>query len=124
MENFLVIPNRAGAAVPSDLSKVQQVILEKQTLDVFDNPQTETVIERLRAFTDAGAEFVVSGVVTEYCVGLAVKGLLARKRRVAVVQDAIETLSMDAGKQCEAEFQQMGARLVTTNDALASLREP
>jgi nicotinamidase-related amidase len=59
--------------------------------------------------------------VTEYCVGLAIKGLLARKRRVAVVQDAIGALSAEAGKKCVAEFQRMGARLVTTDEALASL---
>jgi nicotinamidase/pyrazinamidase len=118
-ENFLVIPNRAGPVVPSDLSKVQQVILEKQTLDVFDNPQTETVIERLRAFTDADAEFVVFGVVTEYCVRCAAKGLLERGRRVALVSDAIETLNPAEGRKALDELTAMGARLIRTAQALA-----
>jgi nicotinamidase-related amidase len=61
--------------------------------------------------------------VTEFCVGLAVKGLLQRNRRVAVVQDAIETLSPETGKECEAEFQRLGARLVTTTEALASVKQ-
>jgi hypothetical protein len=60
------------------------------------------------------AEFVVFGVVTEYCVGLAVEGLLKRKRRVAVVRDAIETLASEAGDKTLAELQSQGATLVTT----------
>ena len=77
---FFVIPNRAHVKIP-DLSKVQQVILEKQTLDVFDNPNTEKVIERLKSFTDADAQFFVFGVVTEYCVRLVAKGLRDRGRQ-------------------------------------------
>jgi nicotinamidase/pyrazinamidase len=118
---FFMIPNRANAKVPADLSKVQQVILEKQTLDIFDNPNTEKVIERLKSFTDPSAEFVVFGVVTEYCVRLAAKGLLARGRRVALVSDAIEAIDPAAGRQALGELKAMGARMVTTDQALALL---
>jgi nicotinamidase/pyrazinamidase len=120
---FFTIPNRSGVKVPSDLSKVQQVVLEKQTLDVFDNPNTETVLLRLRSFTDADAEFVVFGVVTEYCVRLAVKGLLERGRRVALVSDAIETLDPAAGRKALDELTAQGARLITTDQALALVDE-
>ena len=54
------------------------------------------------------AEFVVFGVVTEYCVSFAVKGLLERGRRVAVVQDAIETLKREDGQKTMAELEQSG----------------
>ena len=50
-EKYFMIPNRAAAEMPADLSKLPQVVLEKQTLDVFDNPNTEKVIERLKAFS-------------------------------------------------------------------------
>ena len=116
---FYAIPNRVGVKVPSDLSKVQQVILEKQTLDVFDNPHTETVIQRLKSFTDANAKFVVFGVVTEYCVRLAGKGLLERDRRVALVADAIETLHPAEGRKTLDELAKMGAEMITTDRALA-----
>ena len=118
-DKFIQIENRPEARLPADLFAYQQIILEKQTLDIFQSLHANELVERL----GTQPEFVVFGVVTEYCVGLAVKGLLQRNRRVAVVQDAIETVSAKAGKKCEAEFQQMGARLVTTNEALASLRE-
>ncbi len=121
---YFTIPNRPGVEVPADLSKVQQVILEKHTLDVFDNPNTETVIERLKAFTDPSAEFAVFGVVTEFCVCLAAKGLLERGRRVAMVSDAIEALDPAAGRATLEELKTLGARMITTDEALASLNEP
>jgi nicotinamidase/pyrazinamidase len=112
------VENKPEAKLPPDLFAYQQIILEKQTLDIFQSLHANELVERL----GTQPEFVVFGVVTEYCVGLAVKGLLQRGRRVAVVRDAIETLSAEAGKKYEADFQKMGARLVTTTEVLASLR--
>jgi len=66
-------------------------------------------------------EFVVFGVVTEYCVSCAVKGLLKRKRRVAVVRDAIETLAPEVGNKTLTELQNLGATLVTTDEILDKL---
>jgi nicotinamidase/pyrazinamidase len=123
-KKVLVVPNRASAAVPADLSRFQQVILEKQTLDVFDNPNTEKVLERVAGFTDADAEVFVFGVVTEYCVRLAAKGLLDRGRRVALVRDAVETLNAEDGRKTIEELIALGARLVTTDEALATLEWP
>ena len=120
-DKVLVIPNRADAAIPEDLSEFQQVILEKQTLDVFDNPNTEKVLERVAGFTNADAEIFVFGVVTEYCVRLAAKGLLGRGRRVALVSDAIETLQAEDGRKTLEELTSLGARLVTTEQALSAL---
>jgi nicotinamidase/pyrazinamidase len=123
-ERVLVVPNREGAAIPADLSEFQQVILEKQTLDVFDNPNTERVLERVAGFTSADVEVFVFGVVTEYCVRLAAKGLLDRGRRVALVRDAIETLRAEDGRKAIEELTARGARLVTTDQALAALERP
>ena len=120
-KSFLILPNRREAAVPDDLSPYQQVILEKQTLDVFDNPLTEMVIERLRKYTDADAEFFVFGVVTEYCVRCVAKGLLARGRRVALVEDAITTLKANDGESALAEMKSLGARMISTREAIDSL---
>jgi nicotinamidase/pyrazinamidase len=109
------VENVPEAKLPDDPFAWQQVVLEKQTLDIFQSLHANELVQRL----GDEAEFVVFGVVTEYCVGLAVKGLLERKRRVAVVRDAIETLSAEAGEKCVAEFQTLGVRLVTTEEALA-----
>jgi nicotinamidase/pyrazinamidase len=122
-DRVFIIPNRSGASIPQDLSFYQQVILEKQTLDVFDNPNTPIVLERAARFTDPDAEIFVFGVVTEYCVRLAAKGLLERGRRVALVRDAIETLKAEDGAKAIEELKSLGARLVTTDQALAALDE-
>ncbi len=116
-EKFVRVENDVRAKLPEDLSKYQQIILEKQTLDVFESRHADEVVERL----GNAAEFVVFGVVTEYCVSLAVKGLLKRKRRVAVVGDAIATLAPEVGSKTLTELQGLGAKLVTTEAILATL---
>ena len=98
-ENFVRVENDVHAKLPEDLFKYQQIILEKQTLDIFETCHANDLVERL----GNAAEFVVFGVVTEYCVSCAVKGLLQRKRRVAVVRDAIETLAPEVGDRTLAE---------------------
>jgi nicotinamidase/pyrazinamidase len=118
---MLFIRNRAGAEIPEDLSPYQQVILEKQTLNVFDNPNTEIVLDRVGQFTDADAEIFVFGVATEYCVRLAAKGLLEHGRRVALVRDAIETLNLEDGARAIEGLKLLGARLVTTEETLAAI---
>ena len=118
-EKFVRVENDDTAKLPEDLSKYQQIILEKQTLDVFDSRHADELVERL----GNAAEFVVFGVVTEYCVSLAVKGLLKRKRRVVVVGDAIETLAPEVGNKTLAELQSLGAKLVTADEILDKLTQ-
>jgi len=57
-------------------------------------------------------------------VRLAAKGLLERGHRVALVTDAIETLKPEDGKRTLEELQGMGARLITTDEALALVERP
>jgi nicotinamidase/pyrazinamidase len=112
------VENLDSAALPADLTKYQQILLEKQTLDIFQSRHAQALVERL----GSTAEFVVFGVVTEYCVSFAARGLLARNRKVAVVRDAIETLAAGAGGKTLSELEELGARFVTTEEALARLR--
>jgi nicotinamidase/pyrazinamidase len=115
-EKVARVPNDAAAKLPQDIFAYQQILLEKQTLDIFQSLHANELVQKL----GDQAEFIVFGVVTEYCVSFAAKGLLQRGRRVAVVQDAIETLkAQDAGKTI-AELQQLGARLITTGQAVAA----
>jgi nicotinamidase/pyrazinamidase len=111
------VPNDAEAKLPEDLSPYEQILLEKQTLNIFESRHADALVQMLGSH----AEFVVFGVVTEYCVSFAVKGLLERGRRVAVVQDAIETLKREDGQKTIAELEQLGARLTTTDQALKAL---
>ncbi len=116
-KGFRAIPNDGSRELPKDVLTLPQIILEKQTLDVFDNPKASTLVELLPIDT----EYIVFGVVTEYCVQLAAKGLLDRHRKVSIVKDAIEALSPEAARKALAELQSQGARLITTGEALAKL---
>ncbi len=116
-EKVAVVPNGPDAKLPRDLSEYQQVLLEKQTLDIFESRHADELLKRL----PHDAEFVLFGVVTEYCVRLAAKGLLQRGRRVLIVRDAIETLKAEDGERAEAELKGLGASFVTTDDAIKML---
>jgi nicotinamidase/pyrazinamidase len=116
--DVLTVPNDPGFKVPPDLLKHQQIIIEKQVLDVFSNPHTNQIVQMF----GNDSIFVVFGVVTEFCVQLAAKGLLERGRIVAIVRDAIETLSADEDRRTVAELTAQGARLITINEAVVMAR--
>ena len=116
-KDYVRVPNEPGSSPPDGFLRKQQIILEKQTLDIFESRHAEALLERL----DRKAEFIVFGVVTEYCVRLAAKGLLERGRKVCVVSDAIETLSREAGERTISELTTLGANFVTTPEALTRL---
>jgi len=107
-DKVVQVENSPTAKLPDDLSRYQQIVLEKQTLDVFKTLHADELVQQLGTHP----EFVVFGVVTEYCVACAVK------RRVAVVRDAIETVASEVGAKSVVEFQQMGARLISTFEAV------
>jgi len=116
-DKVMRIPSEKIFSFPNDWFRYQQVLLEKQVLDVFSNPNTAVLIEQLA--TDA--RFLVFGVVTEHCVQFAAKGLLDRKRRVAVVVDAIETLKREEGEKIVSDLASRGASLLSTSEAIAQI---
>jgi len=117
-KDYYTIANDPSQLLPSDVVRHAQIIFEKQTLDVFDNPHVDELVERL----ESDAEYVVFGVVTEFCVRCAAKGLLARRRKVFVVTDATEALRSEDGRRALGELQALGAQLITTDEALHAIR--
>ena len=113
LEKRIVIPN-----VPTDLplDGVQQVLLEKQTLDCFSDVNLPGLLERL------GAErYVVYGVVTEICVKLAAFGLLKTGKRVELVTDAVRSLNHAAAADMIDAFLAAGGILTTVSVATHTL---
>jgi nicotinamidase/pyrazinamidase len=110
LEKRVVIPNRP---VRLDVAGAQQIIVEKQKLDPFSNPNIHGLLEALR--TD---EYVVYGVVTEYCVRCALMGLLATGKPVTLVTDAVETLKREDSEATIREFTGKGGRLATVAQVL------
>jgi len=96
---------------PGDYSieGAQQIIVEKQKLDLFSNPNLPRLLEKLNA-----ERYVVYGVVTEYCVRCAVVGLLRLGKPVELVTDAIQSLDLREAERTYADFQAGGGRLTTS----------
>jgi nicotinamidase/pyrazinamidase len=117
---FYTVANDAAIELPENFLSYQQIVLEKQTLDVFDNPHTSVIVERL----GKDVEYAMFGVVTEYCVRLAAKGLLERGRSVSLVTDAIETLNPLEERCTIEELKSLGAKTITTSKALAAVGSP
>ena len=111
------ISNDASKRLSADIRSCPQIVFEKQTLDVFANPHAGELVDLL----GPDVEYVVFGVVTELCVRCAAKGLLERGRKVSVVTDAFEALKPDDCRRTLGELQSLGARLITTQAALAML---
>jgi nicotinamidase/pyrazinamidase len=104
----VVIPNRPCELA---LDGAEQIVLEKQTVNVFQAPNLARAIERL-----AGERFVVYGVVTEICVLYAVRGLAKMGKPVQVVTDAIEALNAEGSRRALDEMRDAGAELITVSD--------
>jgi nicotinamidase/pyrazinamidase len=114
---FYSVGNDGTRELPDSILQNQQIVIEKQTLDVFDNPHTERIVDRL----GKEIEYMVFGVVTEYCVRLAAKGLLARGHKVSIIRDAIETLKAADGRQALDELKSLGADFISTDQAIAAV---
>jgi nicotinamidase/pyrazinamidase len=121
----LVIPNQQGFGLLESVTAYRQVTLQKNTLDVFDNPNTDTLLGRITAAGspafDPDPAFAVFGVATEYCVQRTAEGLLRRGHRVAIVTDAVRPIDPDKGRQILANLHSSGARFITVEEALAAV---
>jgi nicotinamidase/pyrazinamidase len=91
--------------------RTAQIIVEKQALDVFTNPNFTALLHRLQA-----DRYVVYGVATDYCVRLAITGLLATGKPVALVTDAIAAVNPEDGARTLAEFTARGGALTTVTE--------
>jgi nicotinamidase/pyrazinamidase len=112
LDRRIVIPNRFWKLeCPLDLAGAQQIVVEKQNVDVFTAPNLSRVLDLLSA-----DRCIVYGVVTEICVLFAARGLLKRGRNVTVVTDAIETLNPADGQRALDEIAAGGGSLARTRD--------
>ena len=111
LEKRVVIPSS-----PQDFltQGVQQILLEKQSVDCFTNPNLPALLEVL-----AAEQCVVYGVVTEICVKNAALGLLKSGRRVKLVTDAVRSLDDAKCAEFFREFTAAGGERLTTHAAFS-----
>jgi nicotinamidase/pyrazinamidase len=107
----LIIPNRP-VQLPENMDDYDQIILEKQTVDVFTNPNTEALL----AWLGKERPVVLYGVFTDVCVAHAARGLLDRGHKVTLVTDAIYPIDPAKGQALIEEVVRRGGRLVTTDE--------
>jgi nicotinamidase/pyrazinamidase len=81
----------------------REFLLLKKNFDVFTNPHTERLLERL----DPG-EIVVFGVATDVCDDAAIRGFLARGLKVRFVEDAARGLDDDRVAISTASWREQG----------------
>lgn len=102
----LILPNKPlNRNLVETVQKHQQIIVEKQELDLFSNPVAERLVRALPP------RAIVFGVATEYCVKLACLGLRQRGVQTVLISDAVCALSpktereaLDAMKRSGVEF--------------------
>jgi nicotinamidase/pyrazinamidase len=107
------IKGTVGQQKPAAATQPGQIIIDKDDLDPFSNPETDRLLESLHI-----DECVVYGVLTEYCVKLAIMGLRARRKRVLLVTDAIAHYSESGGATVVQEFLAAGGELITSGSLL------
>ena len=104
-----IIPNRPKAELPA-VERYRQIVIEKQTIDVFTNPNIEAFLAWI-----GKPDIVLYGVVTEICVAFATRGLLDRGYQVTVVEDAIQHLDQEKGRAFLEEVRRRGGRVVSAD---------
>jgi len=115
-ERPLVVSGNADALerlIPQ-LPQAKQIIVEKQVLDCFSNPNLKPLLDALEA-----DRFVVYGVATEHCVRCALAGLVGIGTPVHFVTDAICGINADVSRQVINGFEAVGVTLRRTADVIA-----
>ncbi len=104
----LIIPNKpVDRNLRDAVRKHQQIIVEKQALDMFTNPVSERLLRVLPPHA------IVFGVTTEYCVKHACLGIRHLGVPVALVTDAVRALAPKTEKEALEEMRQAGIEFIT-----------
>jgi len=110
-ETLLASRTTLGFPPGAPIELAPQIVVEKQALDVFTNPNFPALLDCL-----AGDRYVVYGVATDYCVSRAITGLLGTGNPVALVTDAIAAVNPEDGARAIAAFTARGGTLTTVSE--------
>jgi nicotinamidase/pyrazinamidase len=108
-----IVSTETDSLDPSLVHAAAQIIVQKQNVDCFTNPNLPELLRLLNA-----ERFVVYGVVTEVCVRHAARGLLKTGAKVELVADAIQALDEKAGREALNELTDKGVELTTVAGVL------
>jgi nicotinamidase/pyrazinamidase len=114
-ETLLASRSTLGLQSGADIDLAGQIIVQKQALDVFTNPNFVPLLVRLQP-----ERYVVYGVATDYCVRRAAIGLLHTGKPVTLLTDVIAAVDPRAGRAALEEFTAQGGALSTLSAMLES----
>src|SRR5262249_60429259 len=101
---------------PDHYLKGREFIILKKSFDPFTNPNTERLLEHLDP-----DEIVVFGVATDICDDAAVRGFLARGRKVRFVADAARGNNATDVITRTTAWMTQGVRFTTVDAGISSL---
>ena len=102
--------------VPEKWLRGREFLLLKKHFDVFTNPNADRLLARLDP-----DEVVLFGVATDVCNAAAIRGLLARGRNVAFVEDASRGLDEGRTASCITRWREQGVRFVMSQEVADAL---
>ncbi len=95
--------------LPERYLQGREFLILTKTFDVFTNPNTDVLLDRLDP-----DEVVVFGVATDVCDDAAIRGFLARGRKVTFVEDAARGLDEERAAICTAFWRENGVEFTTS----------
>ena len=120
--SYTVRPRRISFAadgctdLPRDIFRhYDQVILEKRAIDPFEEPRADRMLSELRA-----NEFVLIGGTMEGAVKATALGLLARRKNVTILTDAVGSRDKAAAQIALRQVEAKGAKVAETKALLGS----
>lgn len=116
VKDQVILPTAPGAlqVIQASVSSAPQIVVEKQKIDCFTNPNLRPLLSSLNA-----ERFIAYGLLTEFCLHFAIFGLLDMGFQVEVVTDAIKSLDAEKGSLILKRFQEAGGRLTTVRHVTA-----
>ena len=101
--------------MPERYLEGREFLILKKSFDVFTNPNTERLLERLDP-----DEIVVFGVATDVCDDAAIRGFVARGRKVRFVEDAARGLDDERVAISTTFWREQGVEFTTAEGVAAT----
>jgi nicotinamidase/pyrazinamidase len=101
--------------LPEQYLEGREFLLLKKSFDVFTNPNTDRLLDRLRP-----DRVVVFGVATDVCDDAAIRAFLARGLKVRFVEDAARGLDDDRVAICTSAWRGQGVEFTTAAEAAST----
>lgn len=95
-----------------------QIILEKNVLNIFSNPNAEELLKVILP-----EQVYVYGLVTEFCVKEAVLGFKKFVDEVFVIEDALKEIDPKAKEQVFREFKNKGIKFIKTDEVWEKFKD-